>query len=87
MIALLESRSPYRPWRIGFGEARGGDPVAIVLNTDPPSVLTGLGRIGIDGRMDRAVVEWSDHAPGPLDLVTPTGDRLNSADDEPRAPE
>jgi hypothetical protein len=47
VIALLESRSPYRPWRYGFGEAREGDPVAIVLNTDPHSVLTGLGRIGV----------------------------------------
>ena len=46
VIALLESRSPYRPWRYGFGEAHEGDPVAVVLNTDPPSVMTTLGKIG-----------------------------------------
>ena len=27
-----------------------GDPVAIVLNTDPPSVLMELGTLGADGR-------------------------------------
>jgi hypothetical protein len=71
VIALLESRSPYRPWRYGFG-AHVGDPVAIVLNTDPPSIMTTLGKVGIDGRMDRAVVEWSDPAPGLIDLATLT---------------
>ena len=44
LIALLDDRSPYRPWRYGFGEAHEGDPVAIVLNTDPPSVMTALGK-------------------------------------------
>ena len=70
VIALLESRSPYRPWRHGFGEAHEGDPVAIVLNTDPPSVMTTLGRIGTDGRPDRAVVKWPVASPGLLDLAT-----------------
>jgi hypothetical protein len=68
IVALLESRSPYRPWRYGFGEARKGDPVAIVLHTDPRTVLTTLGRIGTDGRRDRAVVDWSLTAPGLVDL-------------------
>jgi hypothetical protein len=47
VIALLDSRCPYRPWRHGFG-AQVGDLVAIVLNTDPPSIMTTLGRVGID---------------------------------------
>ena len=68
IIALLDSRSPYRPWRYGFGEARKGDPVAIVLNTEPRTVMTSLGRIGVDGRRDRAVVEWPLPAPGLVDL-------------------
>ena len=70
VIALLDSRSPHRPWRHGFGEAHEGDPVAIVLNTDPPSVMTELGRIGTDGRPDRAVVKWPVASPGLLDLAT-----------------
>lgn len=70
VISLLDSRSPYRPWRYGFGEARVGDPVALVLNTDPPSVLTVLGRIGADGRPDVALVNWPMSAPGLFDLAT-----------------
>ena len=70
VIALLESRSPYRPWRYGFGEAKEGDPVAVVLNTDPPSVMTALGRIGSDGQPDRAVVDWPLPAPGLIELTT-----------------
>jgi hypothetical protein len=68
VIALLDSRSPYRPWRYGFGEARIGDPVAIVLNTEPRTVMTSLGRFGTDGRRDRAVVEWPLPAPSLVDL-------------------
>jgi len=44
----------------------------VVLNTDPPSILTGLGRIGVDGRWDRAVVEWPYPAPILIDLATLT---------------
>jgi hypothetical protein len=55
IVALLESRSPYRPWRYGFGEAHKGDPVAIVLHTEPRTVLTTVARIGADDRRDRAV--------------------------------
>ena len=83
VIALLESRSPYRPWRHGFG-AQVGDLVAIVLNTDPPSILTTLGRVGVDGRMDRAVVEWFDPAPGLIDLATFTAVVGFSHDQDPR---
>ena len=67
---LCWSPVPYRPWRYGFGVAHQGDPVAVVLNTDPPSVLTGLGRIGGDDRLDRAVVQWPYPAPGLVDLAT-----------------
>lgn len=70
VITLLEDRSPYRPWRYGFGEAHVGDPVAIVLNTDPPSVMTRLGRIGADGRFDRAEMTWGLSSPALLDLGT-----------------
>jgi hypothetical protein len=70
VISLLDSRSPYRPWRYGFGEAQLGDPVAVVLNTDPPSVMTELGRIGADGRPDRALINWPVTTPGLVDLAT-----------------
>lgn len=70
VITLLEDRSPYRPWRYGFGEAHVGDPVAVVLNTDPPSVMTRLGRIGADGRFDRAEITWGLPSPALLDLGT-----------------
>ena len=42
VIALFEPESPYRPWRHGFGKAHAGDPVAVVVYTDPASVLTRL---------------------------------------------
>jgi hypothetical protein len=70
VIALLDSRSPYRPWRYGFGVAHKGDPVAVVLNTDPPCVMTALGAIATDGRSDRAVVDWPLPPPGLVDLAT-----------------
>ena len=70
VIALLDSRSHYRQWRYGFGEAYEGDPVAFVLNTDPPSVVTVLGRIGSDGRPDSAVVQWPQPGPGLVELAT-----------------
>jgi hypothetical protein len=72
VISLLDSRSPYRPWRHGFGEAQMGDPVAIVLNTDPPSVLTELARVGAGGRPDIALINWPITPPGLVDLATLT---------------
>ncbi|MDV3135724.1 hypothetical protein [Mycobacterium sp. 29Ha] len=83
-IALMESRCPYRPWRYGFGEMREGDPVAVVLNTDPPSIMTTLGRIGIDGRSDRAVIEWPYPGPTLLDLTTLTAVVNFPHDQDPR---
>jgi hypothetical protein len=47
-------------------------------------VLTELGRVGIDGRMDRAVVEWSDDKPGLLDLATLTAVVDFPHDQDPR---
>ena len=82
VIALLDSRSPYRPWRYGFGEARSGDTVAVVLNTDPPSVLTALGRIGADGRPDAALINWPMSPPGLIDLATLA--MISDFDEDPR---
>lgn len=64
VLVLLEPESPYTPWRCGKGEAEPGDAVAFVLNTDPASVLTGLGRVGADGDLTRARVE-----PLPMDYL------------------
>ena len=70
LIALLDDRSPYRPWRYGFGEAHQDDPVALVLDTEPPSIMTALGKVAGDGRPDRAIFYWPIDSPGLLDLAT-----------------
>jgi hypothetical protein len=57
VITLLEPRSPYRPWRYGPSEAREGDTVAFVLNTDPPSVVTAVAQVGPDGNHRSAVFD------------------------------
>lgn len=69
VIALLEPNSPYRPWRHGFGEAHAGDPVAVVLNTDPVSVMTEVARIGDDGNPGCAVVDMPFWGSELLDLT------------------
>jgi hypothetical protein len=72
-IALLEPESPYTPWRYGGGEAEEGDAVAFVLNTDPASVVTELGRVGVDGDPTRAQIELSPmDSLGLVDLETLT---------------
>jgi hypothetical protein len=70
LVALLESESPYRPWRHGFGEAHAGDPVAVVLDTDPVSVLTELAYIGDDGDPGCAVIDMPFYGAGLVDLAT-----------------
>lgn len=70
VISLLDDRSRYQPWRYGFGEARIGDPVVVVLGTDPPSVLTEIGRLGADGVPHRAVINWPSRGPSLIDLTT-----------------
>jgi hypothetical protein len=70
VIALLEPKSPHRPWRHGFGEADAGDPVAMVLNTDPVSVLTELAHIGDDGDPGCSVIDLPFWGAGLLDLTT-----------------
>lgn len=70
VIALLEPDSPYCPWRHGFGEAHVGDPVAVVLNTDPVSVLTKLAYIGDDGDPGCAVIDSPSWGSSLLELNT-----------------
>lgn len=48
IIALLQPDSMYRPW-LGAGDARPGDGVLIVLDTDPASVIATIGVVGADG--------------------------------------
>jgi hypothetical protein len=57
VITLLERRSPYRPWRYGPSEAREGDTVAFVLNTDPASIVTAVAKVGPDGNPRSAVFD------------------------------
>ena len=70
VISLLDSRCRYQPWRFGFGEARMGDPVAIVLNTVSALRSHGVGTLGADGRPHRALIKWPLRGPGLIDLTT-----------------
>ena len=54
LIRVLEPRSPYRPWHAADG-IEPGDAVIAVLDTDPPSVLAGVGIVGPDGDIDDAI--------------------------------
>jgi hypothetical protein len=54
LILVLEPWSPYRPWRAGDG-IEPSDAVIAVLDTDPPSVLAGVGIVGPDGDVDDAI--------------------------------
>lgn len=45
IITLLEPRSPYRPW-ITDDVLEPGDPVLLVLDTEPVSVVTAIGTVG-----------------------------------------
>jgi hypothetical protein len=67
VISLLEPESAYTPWRCGVDDAEEGDAVAFVLNTDPTSVLTELGRVGADGNPCGAVL--APPSMGPMGLV------------------
>ncbi|KAA0087068.1 hypothetical protein CIW52_04215 [Mycolicibacterium sp. P9-64] len=70
VIALLEPRSPYRPWRYGTHEAQEGDTVAFVLNTDPTSVLASVAHVETNGNPRAAVFERELLQPNLVELVT-----------------
>jgi hypothetical protein len=70
VIALLEPRSPYRPWHYRSTEARKGDAVAFVLNTDPASILTEVAHVEADGNLQSAVFDRPLHRPNLMDLTT-----------------
>ena len=70
LMSVVEPRSPYRPWHVADG-IEPGDAVIAVLDTDPRSVLTGVGIVGPDGDVDRAIAgidRW--HLNGLLELGT-----------------
>jgi hypothetical protein len=54
VISVLEPRSPYRPWS-GADRVEPGDAVVAVLDTEPVSVLAGIGIIGDDGDVHNAI--------------------------------
>ena len=54
LISVLEPQSPYRPWQPAAG-FEAGEAVIAVLDTDPVSVLAGVGIIGADGDTGRAL--------------------------------
>ena len=70
VIALVEPRSPYRPWRYGTTEAKEDDTVAFVLNTDPPSVLADLGHVEANDELEGAVFERTLYQPNVVELST-----------------
>ena len=54
LIRVLEPQSPYRPWHFADG-IEPGDAIIAVLDTDPVSVLAGVGIVGPDGDIDGAI--------------------------------
>ena len=56
------ARSPYRPWHVADG-IEPGDAVIAVLDTDPLSVLAGVGIVGPDGNVD-----WRHRRHRPLSI-------------------
>lgn len=60
ILAVLDPDSPYRPWS-ALDDLRPGDLVIGVLDTDPVSVLAGVGLVDDDLDVNRAITE--------LDLV------------------
>jgi hypothetical protein len=48
LISVLEPRSPYRPWQPATN-IEPGDAVIAILDTDPESVLAGIGIVGPNG--------------------------------------
>ena len=54
LISVVEPRSPYRPWHAADG-IEPGDAIIAVLDTDPLSVLAGVGIVGPDGDVDDAI--------------------------------
>jgi len=70
VIALLEPRSPYRPWRDGTNEGRDGDTVAFVLNTDPPAILADVARVDDSRELRTAAFSRPLHNANVVDLYT-----------------
>jgi hypothetical protein len=54
LIRALEPQSPYRPWHFADG-IEPGEAVIAVLDTDPVSVLAGVGIVGPDGDVAAAM--------------------------------
>ena len=54
LISVLQPESPYQPWQPAGG-LKAGEAVIAVLDTDPVSVLAGVGRVGADGDAGRAL--------------------------------
>lgn len=56
IISVLAARSRYRPWRVDDTEPiRPGHKLIAVLDTDPVSVLGGVGVVGADGDVQAAL--------------------------------
>ncbi|GLP84210.1 hypothetical protein TUM20984_56300 [Mycobacterium antarcticum] len=70
VITLLEPRSPYRPSRYGTTEAREGDTVAFILDTDPPSVLADVARVESADDPRAAVFNRPLRQPNVVELTT-----------------
>ncbi len=77
IIALLEPKSPYRPWRAG-PDVTAGNAVVAVLDTDPASIIAEVRIVGADGRPDLALAgcvhreQERESRPSLLELATLT---------------
>lgn len=70
VISMLEPESPYRPWRHGGEPAEVGESVVMILNTEPRSIATRLGRVGADGDLGHVLFDNSVLRANLLHLAT-----------------
>ncbi|WP_235733201.1 hypothetical protein [Mycolicibacterium neoaurum] len=70
IITILEPRSPYRPWRYAFGDARPSDWAVVVLGTDPTTVLTQLAYIDQKDDLGGAMLNLRRLSASLVDLTT-----------------
>lgn len=61
VTSLLQPASDHRPWRHGSQTVTPGEPVVMLLDTEPRSVVTSLGRVGVEGGLDRIDADEDEH--------------------------
>lgn len=72
VITHLEPRSPYRPWP-ALPDARRGDGVVVVVDSEPRVVLTDVARVGASGGVEEAITgmtnDWTFNQAVPMSRI------------------